>query len=158
MNTPHPLQQPKPAAQELRLANVHLGVPPLLPRSASPSGPSEAPLPALSHLRRLAVHVSKDVDGALKAHLRMDALQQLAALAPHTGQLTALTLSGVAVLERHRAPELARILLMLPNLSDLEVRKCAAHAATVLVSNQACQVNVRAVPSLAVMLQLEAGG
>jgi len=119
------LRQPRPVAQELRLADVHLGPPPLLLKLSLPGEPSAAPLPALSHLRRLALHVSKDkdVDEALEAEVRMDALRQLTALAPHAGRLTVLTLSGVGVLVRRRAPELARILLMLPRLQDLEVRR-----------------------------------
>ena len=101
---------------------MHFGPLPLLLRLSLPGGPSAGPSPVLSSLQRLAVHVSKVVDKVLEAEVRMDALRQLTALAPHAGRLTVLTLSGVGVLVRRRAPELARILLMLPRLQDLEVR------------------------------------
>ena len=100
--------------QELRLEDVDLGSTSQLQQLASASGPQAAPLSAMSELRSLDLFASRP---------RLDVMEQLAALAPHARQLTALTLSGGEVLiVTGRLVELAACLRLLPELRSLEVR------------------------------------
>jgi len=105
--------------QELRLSDVYLGTAVQLQRLALVGERRRPPLSRLAQLRRLSLHSSQRASYDCRA--RVDVLQQLAGLAPHMLQLTALTLSGSETLKATRAAELAASLCLLPSLQDLEV-------------------------------------
>ncbi len=107
-------RQPRTGAQELKLEDVDLGSESQLQQLALASGPQAAPLSAMSELCSLDLFASRP---------RLDVMEQLAALARHARQLTALTLSGGEVLTvTGRLAELAACLRLLPELRSLEVR------------------------------------
>jgi len=103
--------------QALSLEDVHLGPATQLQRLASTGGPRAAPLTAISGLRRLELSADEEKKW-------LSVTKQLAALAPHARQLTALVLVGWELLAPTR--ELSRLaisLRLLPELRDLEVRQ-----------------------------------
>lgn len=111
--------QTRPGVQVLNLENVQLGSASQLERLAPIGRPGTARLTALSGLRRLELHASEG-----RKHL--SAVRQLAALAPHARQLTALVLLGWELLKvTCELAELADSLRLLPELRELEVREAA---------------------------------
>ena len=112
--------EPLSGVQELRLSDVYLGTEVQHERLAIIGSQNRPPLAGLAQLRRLALHVDQHAERPAKK--RTNVWQQLAALAPHAGQLTALELVGSEVLQPARIAELAKSLSLLPGLQDLEVR------------------------------------
>jgi len=104
--------------QVLKLEAVHLGSDSQLQRLARLNGPHAAPLSAVWGLQRLELFVDNEEKPW------MNALMQLAALAPHAPQLTSLTLCSSNLLAVSRGlAELADSLRLLPELRELEVRQ-----------------------------------
>ena len=111
--------QTRSRVQVLNLDNVQLGSASQLKRLASLGGPGTARLTALSGLRRLELHASE-------GRKHPSAVRQLAALAPHARQLTALVLLGWELLKvTCELAELADSLRLLPELRELEVLEAA---------------------------------
>ena len=101
--------------QVLILENVYFGTASQLRRFSSADGPSTAPLSAISGLERLDLYADDEKPW-------LNAMKQLAALAPHARQLTALMLWGGGLLAvTPKLAELATSLRLLPGLRDLEV-------------------------------------
>ena len=103
--------------QALLLQIIHLGPASQLEPLALVGGPHPAPLTAISGLQRLTLY-------GTEGNKQSIVLKQLAALAPHARQLTALTLADCELLTvTCELVELANSLRLLPELRELEVRQ-----------------------------------
>jgi len=112
--------------QALSLEDVYLGSTSQLQHIASIGGPHMAPLTAIAGLRRLELITDDEKPW-------LNAMKQLAALAPHARQLTALTLWGGGLLAvTRKLSKLAISLRLLPGLRGLEVSENLTWAQLVL--------------------------